>query len=100
MSKRPKLYKVEPIECPVCGERLNASSPVNDEDIAPKEYDITICDYCSTVMVFNKHLKPKVITTEEFGTIKNDYPEVSQEINNVVQEILSRRGISPDISNP
>lgn len=83
-----KRHVVPDTECPVCSMVLNRSSEINGKDIKPTEGDVTICNYCSCVMVLNSDLKPRVITDQELKDLKENYPNEWKTIEMFIHEIL------------
>lgn len=64
--------------CPNCGYGMNACSSAFEEDVEPKEGDITLCLKCGQILLFDDKLKvryPKMgeldcVEASEFTRIK------------------------------
>lgn len=65
--------------CPVCGHAANRATSVK-ADAVPKENDITICIRCRGILVFDKTLALKKITTAQIEDIKKSDKELYQTI--------------------
>ena len=91
MSNVSKVHKVEAIECPVCGVELNSARCVDGND-KPKQYDLSVCGFCTTVMVFDKDIKARVITDVELEILKSLNPELYNQINNTIKVIENKKG--------
>jgi hypothetical protein len=91
MSSVNKIHRVKLVECPVCGSALNAAKSVNGAD-QPREYDLSVCGFCTTVLIFDKDIKARVITDIEFEILKSVNPELYTQINTVIKTIENRRG--------
>ena len=72
MADRNEPYRFPATECPMCGERLDAATGVRDE--GPPEDDggsVTICMYCSALLVFEPG-GLRVMTTREFEELPDE----------------------------
>lgn len=91
MSSVRKIHKIEAVECPVCGVELNSARCV-DGNHKPKEYDLSVCGFCTAVMVFDEDLKARVITDVEFEILKSVNPELYNQLNGTIKVIENRKG--------
>jgi predicted RNA-binding Zn-ribbon protein involved in translation (DUF1610 family) len=91
MSSMRKVHKVKAVECPVCGTELNSARCVDGNE-KPKEYDLSVCGFCTAVMVFNKDLRARVITDAEFEILKSVNPGLYNQLNDTIKVIENRKG--------
>jgi hypothetical protein len=98
MSKENK-HKVADVECPVCGTTLNRARGTTNTEEAPRENDISVCAYCTAVMVFDSDLKTRVITDQEFTAIKQQAPDLYDELNSAIKLIQNHRGKPSSLFN-
>ena len=80
---------VVPISCPYCGATLDDATQMGAEQAQPSEGDITVCLYCTGVMLYDVHLKPVVLTDEARKGISE---ENWADINRVAAAIRKGRG--------
>lgn len=91
MSSESKIHRVKLIECPVCGSALNAAHGVNHAE-EPQENDISICGYCTTVMVFDKNAKARVISDNEISIIKMVNSSLWDQVNETIERLNKKKG--------
>lgn len=92
MSKKDGVHRVSHVECPVCGSGLNAARSVDTDEGEPRENDLSICGYCSAVMVFDKDIKTRIITDYEWEALKKQAPDLYNELNKAIQLIQNKGG--------
>ena len=91
MSNVSKVHRVKEIECPVCGAELNSAKGI-DVDHQPREYDLSMCGFCTTVLVFEKDLKARVIKDIELQILKSVNPELYKQMNDTIKLIENKKG--------
>jgi len=91
MTNENQIYKVKPVECPVCGKSLSSVHGIN-HIAEPQAYDISICGYCTTVMVFDKNINPKVITDEQIAILKTANSQLWNDIQETIENINKSKG--------
>ena len=91
MNNENKHHRMDHMECPVCGSSLNATREANGTDDKPSENDISVCEFCTAVMVFDKNIKPRIITDQEFQMIKKINPDLFNELNKIIEIISNKK---------
>lgn len=43
--------------CPACGQKVNAATAANGEDIAPRAGDLTVCFHCGCITSYDKDMQ-------------------------------------------
>lgn len=57
--------------CPACGYRLDAYSPLDEEeDVYAKEGDFSICGKCHVVLIFRADLTLRTASSKEYRQFK------------------------------
>lgn len=68
------MLKTNPL-CPKCKSDLSGASNVSPGRVAPRDGDITVCIYCSTVLKFVEALSElKCVSDEEINQIEKEQP--------------------------
>ena len=58
--------------CPSCGKILDAASPL-EEGAKPSPGDITLCFYCSSILVFGEDFALREMSSHEFENLDMDF---------------------------
>lgn len=80
--------------CPVCTERVDAVTGIDNPDVQPRPGDVSICFYCATVLRFDTELLLYAPDADEVAELKrrDPYLEHAQEFMKLV--IMRRKAES------
>lgn len=85
------IFETGSLICPKCKSVLDAATSL-DEDATPAINDITVCLYCSTILIYkneNDKIGLKEITQEELKSIEDDEPETYDSLIKAKAFVLS-----------
>jgi|HubBroStandDraft_6_1064221.scaffolds.fasta_scaffold2586387_1 hypothetical protein len=66
--------------CPRCAHKLSDSSDPTGQGLRPAAGDITVCVFCSTVLVFTEDLGVRLMLRPEFEQLVKDDPRVLEHL--------------------
>jgi hypothetical protein len=81
------------ILCPTCGDNLSGATPADGGEEVPKNGDFSICASCGEILSFYKpnfdceNLSLRKVRDDELQNLKNDDPDVFEELNRVSLKI-------------
>jgi hypothetical protein len=72
--------------CPACQRTLDGACAADDEaEAMPKPDDVTVCAYCSLVLVFTPALQLRSMTPDEFDELEPETRAVLRRTQAVIQ---------------
>lgn len=69
MEKNSQLEKTT---CPKCKAQLDAATHVGLEEIQPKKNDLTVCLYCSTILIYKSNLLLRKATKKDMKKLDKE----------------------------
>lgn len=78
-------YRVPMTKCPSCGQEHDA---VSGRKAAPVKGDLSICFRCEAVLIFEKDLTTRALTTSEWEALP---PDVAAQLHNSVEALRNAK---------
>lgn len=76
--------------CPICGKNIDAASNVYDDNLTPKEHDLSVCIYCGSFNFYNADLSLRAASDEEIAELDDDNRNEIIRMRRAI-EMLNRR---------
>lgn len=73
-------------KCPRCHKEVDSAENFEDETLAPKEDDVTVCIYCQAVLQFNEDLSLREASTEAIAECMTEISIIQNAITKVRRE--------------
>lgn len=83
---KSKAHVTKKNDCPICKHSLDRASYVDtgDTEVSPTSGDITICAYCSALLVFTDDLGVRIAKPEDTKALSNEHLERIRVIQSAV----------------
>lgn len=78
-------YRVPMTKCPSCGQTHDAAS---GRKAAPVEGDLSLCIQCEAVLIFEKDLTLRALTTSEWEELR---PDVVAQLHNCIEALRNAK---------
>lgn len=81
--------EVKKMLCPYCHSELNAVECPDDPGAKPMQDDITVCNHCASILMFNMDMTVRLPSIDEICRVDQQQLEYVQSLKKIIEKEMT-----------